>query len=535
MSSPASGEDPIPISLVAHQVFCPRRAWLEAQGERTDTRQVAIGIRDHVASDDPSSSRPTVARAVDVVAESLGVTGRCDTVERDASGGLVVVEHKSTPVRRRVDVTAPLRVQLTLQTMALREMGHRVDGAAVWFSSHSTRVPVDVGPAEEAVAAAAVAATRRTVGSVHAPDPLEDDPRCSRCSHIDVCLPDERALAPVTRRIRVADPDAQTVHLATQGSRASLRKGRLLVHHLGEQTASVPLERVQGVLVHGNVDVSAGLLRELLWRGLPVVWCSGRGRVVGWASSASSPNGSVRTLQHEAAADGLLGLAREFVAAKISNEAVFARRHAAPGPVVRQLRGLSARAQTSPDLEALLGIEGDAAARYFREWPSMVNTTWDSGARTHFVRSRRPATDPVNAALNYVYGMLLSDLVRAVLACGLDPHAGFLHSSGRNKPALALDLAEEFRTPVADSVVLRALNNGELRESHFANVLGAVSLRDTGRRALIGAYERRMGENFRHPTFGYDVTWRRAMEVQARLVLGILDGSQPRYVGIRIR
>lgn len=150
-------------------------------------------------------------------------------------------------------------------------------------------------------------------------------------------------------------------------------------------------------------------------------------------------------------------------------------------------------------------------------------------------RVRRPATDPVNAALNYAYALLLADMVRAVLACGLDPHHGFLHSSGRNKPALALDLAEEFRAAVAESTVLGAFNNGELKRQDFSTTLGSTTLRDRGRKVLVAAYERRVSGRFRHPTFGYELTWRRAMEVQARLVLGVLDGSMPRYVGVRTR
>lgn len=137
--------------------------------------------------------------------------------------------------------------------------------------------------------------------------------------------------------------------------------------------------------------------------------------------------------------------------------------------------------------------------------------------------------------LNYAYGMLLSDCIRAVVSCGLDPHAGFIHSSNRNKPALALDLMEEFRAPVADSVVINAINNGEVRPDDFDARLGSVRLKDRARQALIAGYERRAQTEFKHPLFGYQVTWRRAMEVQARQVLGYLDGSHPRYVGVRTR
>lgn len=150
-------------------------------------------------------------------------------------------------------------------------------------------------------------------------------------------------------------------------------------------------------------------------------------------------------------------------------------------------------------------------------------------------RSRRPARDPVSAALNYTYSLLLADCIRAARACGLDPHLGFLHSSNRNKPALALDLMEEFRAPVADSTVIRAFNNGELTPTDFRSTLGTCTLTERGRKNLIAAHERRVRTEFTHPTFGYPVSWRRAMEVQARLVLGVLDGTQDQYIGVRVR
>lgn len=150
-------------------------------------------------------------------------------------------------------------------------------------------------------------------------------------------------------------------------------------------------------------------------------------------------------------------------------------------------------------------------------------------------RQGRGASEPTNVALNFCYGLLLADTTRAILACGLDPHAGFVHSSARNKPALALDLMEQFRPVVADSVAPGSINNGELRMTMFTDVLGVTRLRDTGRRTLIAAYERRVQTQFLHPVYRYRVTWRRAMEIQARMILGALDGTQQRYVGIRTR
>lgn len=207
------------------------------------------------------------------------------------------------------------------------------------------------------------------------------------------------------------------------------------------------------------------------------------------------------------------------------------RRNGNAPEVVGALRTLVARARRATSNPELFGIEGDAAAMYFGAFTGMLKRPDLSMT----VRTCRPAADPVNAALNLAYALLVGDVVRAVVACGLDAHAGFLHSSSRNKPALALDLCEEFRPLVADSAVIRAINNGEITSSGFTNVLGACTMRPDARKALINAYEQRVQSTFRHPVFGYEVTWRRAMEIQARMILGVLDGTQERYLGITTR
>ena len=231
-----------------------------------------------------------------------------------------------------------------------------------------------------------------------------------------------------------------------------------------------------------------------------------------------------------------MDIAREFVVAKVANQATILRRFGGMPAVVKRLRSATRQASTATSTGQLFGIEGRAAAEYFAGFPGLLAPGVDAGVAESFPgRVGRGATDPLNIALNYGYGMLLSEVIRAVLACGLDPHAGVLHSSGRNKPALALDLMEEFRPPVVDSAILAAFNNGELGRLSFTHVLGGARLTQTGRRKVIAAVERRLGTEFKHPVFGYRVTWRRAIEVQARMFLGVLDGSQEVYKGVRVR
>jgi CRISPR-associated protein Cas1 len=179
----------------------------------------------------------------------------------------------------------------------------------------------------------------------------------------------------------------------------------------------------------------------------------------------------------------------------------------------------------------MLGLEGRAAALYFPALSLALNADWARIKR----RAARPAPDRINSVLNLAYGLLLADVVRSIVACGLDPAGGVLHSATRNKPALALDLMEEMRAPVADSAVVWAINNGELRERDFRSDLGAIRLTPRGRKALIAAYERRALTEFKHPTFGYRVTWRRSMEVQARMFLAVVLGETDTYQPIETR
>ncbi len=144
-------------------------------------------------------------------------------------------------------------------------------------------------------------------------------------------------------------------------------------------------------------------------------------------------------------------------------------------------------------------------------------------------RNRRPPRDPVNAMLSFAYALLLRDTTVAAIAAGLDPQVGYLHQPRFGRPSLALDLAEEFRPLIADSAVVMAINNGEVREGHFVRRGGAVGLNKKGRSAFIKAYERRVAVKVTHPIFGYKTSYRRAMELQGRQLAAVIDGQLERY------
>jgi CRISPR-associated endonuclease Cas1 len=148
-------------------------------------------------------------------------------------------------------------------------------------------------------------------------------------------------------------------------------------------------------------------------------------------------------------------------------------------------------------------------------------------------RNRRPPTDPVNAMLSLAYAMLSRHLTIALGAVGLDPYRGFYHAPRYGRPALALDIMEPFRPIIADSVVLSAINTGEVGPGDFIVAATGAALTPAGRRRFVDAFERRLLQETTHPVFGYRLSMRRLLLVQARLLSRFLLGelaSYPHYL-----
>ena len=141
----------------------------------------------------------------------------------------------------------------------------------------------------------------------------------------------------------------------------------------------------------------------------------------------------------------------------------------------------------------------------------------------------------MNALLSFCYSLLSKELLLAIRAVGLDPLLGFYHQPHFGRPSLALDLMEEFRPVIADSVVIGALNTRVIQADDFIRAAGAVALTAPARKRLIMAFERRMDQLVTHPVFDYRISYRRVLEVQARLLSRMLLGELPRYPEFRIR
>ena len=275
---------------------------------------------------------------------------------------------------------------------------------------------------------------------------------------------------------------------------------------------SIPAQTIEQLVLMGNPQITGDALTYALDLGMPVHYLTYFGKYLGSALPGYSRNGQLRLAQfqlHQNTAKRI-ELVKAIITAKIHNQRSILYRH---GQIDDSLKLRKSQVQEQQNLDQARGIEGLAAREYFASWNDILKNGW-----TFPGRKRRPPSDPVNALLSFAYGLLRVQVTAAVHIVGLDPYIGYLHEVHHGQPAMVLDLMEEFRPLVADSLVISIINNREIKLEDFTESLGAYRLSDEGRKTFLQAFERKMNDEFKHPVFGYRCSYRRAIELQARLL-----------------
>jgi len=540
--------DLVPVRMLNEFVYCPRLFYLEwVQGEWADNALTEDGRFVHRRADAaggsvaaPGEERDFKARSVAASAPGLGLSTRIDVIEGEG-GRVSPIEYKrGSPPDIPGRVWEPEKVQLCAQALVLRENGYTVERGFVYFAGTRERVEVVIDEALEERTRAALAELRACAAGGTIPPPLTNSPKCAGCSLNLLCLPDEvRFLQKETEEVRLLHPardDAVPLYLQKQGARLGVSNDVLQVRDSdGTKLEEVRLGDVSQVNVLGNVGVTTQALRALCGAGVPVSFFSYGGWFYGRLEGAFGKNVELRRAQFRKADDPAvaLRLARRFVAAKLANTRTFLRRNheGAPRAVLDGLEELRDKAASAESVESLLGIEGAGARAYFSAFGGMLRPPKDRGLfELDFEgRNRRPPTDPVNSLLSFCYAMLTKDWTIAVANAGLDPHLGFYHRPRYGRPSLALDLMEEFRPIVADSVVVSVINGGIVQADDFTRSSLGVALKPPARKRVVEAYERRMDQLVTHPVFDYRISYRRVLEVQARLLGRFLLGELEEY------
>ncbi|MCS6959183.1 MAG: type I-D CRISPR-associated endonuclease Cas1d [Pseudanabaenaceae cyanobacterium SKYGB_i_bin29] len=275
---------------------------------------------------------------------------------------------------------------------------------------------------------------------------------------------------------------------------------------------SVPAQTINQVVILGSAQITTEALVYALELGISVHYLTGFGRYLGSLMPAISRNGTLRLAQYELYNDQTrrLEIVKRIVIAKIHNQAAVLYRH---GVRDHGLLELKKKVENQESIDGIRGIEGMAAKNYFSLFGGCIKGNWSFSGR-----SRRPPTDPVNAMLSFAYGLLRSQVSAAVHVVGLDPFVGFLHEPHHGQPALVLDLMENFRPLIADNLVLSLLNRQQIKPEDFENSLEAFRLNDRGRRVFLEEFDHKMKDEFKHPVFDYKCSYRRSIELQARLL-----------------
>ena len=541
----------VPARMLNELVYCQRLFHLEwVDGRWAHSDDTVQGSVAHDATDRRSGrmpapdeeEKPFTSIQVALSDPDLGVTAVIDRVDHeDGSSSPVDMKKGSGPGDG--GMWPADRVQVLTQAVLLRRAGYSVNRAEISYLGSHHRASIDVGPDAEMEVRELVALARKVAAQELPPPPLLNDPRCPRCSLAPLCMPDEtnyllERSSGQPRRIIVKNPDARPVYVNTQGASVKVSGGRLLVAVKGETVAERRLLDVSQVCVVGNVQITTQALKALWRRGVTVIWLSYGGWLDGWSQGPMSGHVTLRRRQVLASVHGLR-FAQQMIRGKIHNQRVLLRRNAKvplDDSVLGQLKELEAKTESAASLETLLGIEGTAARLYFGQFHTLLSPRCEVAAEFQaHGRARRPPPDPVNAVLGFCYSLLTKDLVAVLTGVGLDPFLGVLHQPRYGRPALALDLAEEFRALVAESVALQCFNNGEINEKSFMRGHLGVVLTADGRRSVIQAHERRLDMELKHPLFGYQVSYRRVLDLQARVLAASFTGELDSYTPLMTR
>jgi len=570
--------DPIPLRALNQVGYCQRLYFLEYVDAVMPTNEhVEDGLFEHRRVNDPELENITrkegdtlKTRSVSLSSEKWGLTGKLDLVE-EKDGRVYPVEYKRSTAPNDADGQPSFwendALQLCGQALLLEEeMDIEIDRGIIYYIGSRERVEVPINEELRAKTALAIQRIREISERPTPPEPLPPElrHRCPGCSLVTICQPEETLYqigrvplptedrdlpAGLTRVIPQSDEGA-VLYLQEQRSHVGKRSEHLVVKKDGREINRIPMAQVRQVVVFGNVQLSTQALETLTYNEIPVMYLTAYGRFIAALQPAPAKNMGLREAQYRRFADPAeaLNLSKSVVRAKLTNQRTLLMRslrsrsddeaestRGSDEPAARDLGELLRRLDAIESLDSLLGIEGQGAALYFGEFNRFLKVQPPGRGFEFANRNRRPPRDPVNALLSFAYALLAKDCFSALCVVGFDPYRGFFHTGRHGRPSLALDLMEEFRSVIADSVVLTLINNRTVAPEDFLTWGTACQLTDTGRRKFFQAYEQRKSTQVAHPVYGYRMSYSRMLEVQARMLAGYIRGELPRYSGFIVR
>ncbi len=333
-----------------------------------------------------------------------------------------------------------------------------------------------------------------------------------------------------------------TLYVTTPRSYLAREGECVVVLQENEVRLRLPIHTLASIVCFGQVSASPALMAHCAEHGVAISFLTEQGRFLARVQGAVCGNVLLRREQYRRADDpaGAAKIARAVLAAKLANSRVVLQRGLRDHPdmlgadniahAVLRLGRLFDDLKEDQPLESLRAIEGEAARVYFQVFDHLI-TAQKEDFFFHS-RSRRPPLDNTNALLSFLYTLLAHDVRAALEGVGLDPAVGFLHCDRPGRPGLALDLMEEYRSVLADRLVLSLINRGQVTGKGFRKTeSGGVEMDPATRKEVLVAWQKRKQEKIRHPFLGEEMPVGLIFHIQAMLLArylrGDLDGYPP--------
>lgn len=532
----------IPVSLIAELVFCPRNFYYRAcEGENTVNRFVVEGnIKDEKRKERERlrTQEKLQVKEITLSSERLGIIGVLDAVEND--GEIYPIEYKRGYLKESLSDD----VQLCLEALLLEEhVGKTVQYGYIYYYSSRVRRRVEFSHELRNKSIEAIDKAREILYRGEIPEPVADT-RCHGCSLLSVCLPFEtrfiKEKGEKPKRIITELNTGRILYVDEHGAYIGKRGGKITVTKDGKVITEIPASYLRQLIISANANISTQALKFLLRLNVDIVYQSTFGRFEGKFVPEENKNSLLRIEQYRRHIDRdfTLEVSKSFVKGKLLNmRTLLLRQNREFGnreidEACIRIKNVITRIPDAGDKEELLGLEGIATRDYFRVFGKLLKPKLDFDFEK---RTKRPPRDPVNALLSFGYSLLVGNFISTVSTVGFDPYIGFLHSTRYGRPALALDLMEEFRPVIVDSLVLSVLNRNMFTKEDFKERFGGIYIQEKGRETFFKAYIGKIQSEILHPIFEYRVSYRRAFEIQARLLAKFIKGEIEEYIPFALR
>lgn len=553
----ADFDEPIRVSGLHALAYCERLYYLEeVENLRLANEAVYSGRALHEqlsVTEEVAGSHTTAAgyRRFVMTSDKLGLTGCVDAIHH-RDGSWIPYEHKRGSARRDEDGKATAwpwdEVQVLAYAMLIEEKtGKRVAEGRIRYHTDNITVRVPLDEQGRNLVIKSIARAKQLYLEGKLPPVNSNENACIHCSLAPACLPEEERLLknPQWEPVRLFPPttSGEILHLLTPTT-VSRSGNAIVLKQKGSENKTYPIHSISALIAHGNVQISTQALHLCAYNGITVHWFTAGGRHI---SSLTTGPVSVqrKIMQYRALCNPAmcLALGKKLVKAKIEGQLRFVLR-ATRGKRgrselintrINEIRHVIKRIEKAEGIDTLRGLEGYAGRAYFDVLPYLISADIPDKLRPDG-RSRRPPLDRFNALLSFGYSLLYGAVLQAITGVGLEPALGFFHTPRSSGQPLTLDIMELFRVPIWDMTVIASINRHQWDDDvSFSIARDRTWLSDAGKRDAIGLFERRMDEVWKHPVTGYSLTWRRAMELEVRLLEKEWSSTPGLFAKARIR